>query len=115
MAIWTEHDKHGFENEEDYLASLKKGDSYTFTYQFEYIAKNHGDDNYDIETANMNVRVEWSDTAAGYTIAYDVPEMHKIDPVEGNGDAETFYEDVVYWKLMSDLGSLGIDPELISS
>lgn len=79
MAIWTEHDNHGFENEEDYLASLKKDDNYTLTYQFEYIAKNHGDDNYDIETADMNVRVEWSDVAAGYTIAYDVPEMHKIE------------------------------------
>ena len=39
--MWTQLDNHGFENEEDYLRSLKKEDSYTFSYPFEYIAKNH--------------------------------------------------------------------------
>ncbi len=70
---WSESDNHGFANELDYLRSLKKDDSYTFTYSFEYIAKHHGNGNYDIDTANMGVRVEWDDSNAGYVVSYDVP------------------------------------------
>ncbi|WP_168627368.1 hypothetical protein [Cryobacterium sp. BB307] len=96
------------------MESLKKDDSYTFTYQFEYIAKNHGNDNYDIDNATMNVRVEWSDSQAGYVVTYDVPDMHKIDLAQGNTDAEGFYEDNVYWRLMDDLASNGIHAESIA-
>ncbi len=110
--MWSESNNHGFENELDYLRSIKKNDRYTFTYRFEYIAKNHGNDNYDIGTADMVVQVQWNDTEAGYTIAYDVPEMDKIDPAEGNGDAASFYESDVYWRLVSDLDSMGISSEL---
>lgn len=110
--MWTELDNHGFENEEDYLRSLKKEDSYAFSYSFEYIAKNHGDDNYDIDTATMDVRVEWSDFQAGYVISYAVPDMQKIDPAQGNSDAEGFYESDVYWRLIADLDALGIGSEL---
>ncbi|GAA3710117.1 hypothetical protein GCM10022399_28720 [Terrabacter ginsenosidimutans] len=85
----------GYEPCHGYLRSLKKDDSYTFTYQFEYIAENHGNDNYDIARATMVVRVEWSDLQAGYVISYDVRDMHKIDPSQGNGDAESFYENDV--------------------
>ncbi|MCD7444766.1 hypothetical protein K4B79_42015 [Streptomyces lincolnensis] len=110
--MWSELNNYGFENEHDYLRSLKKDDSYTFTYPFEYIAKNHGNDNYDVGTADMVVRVQWSDTEAGYTMAYDVAEMYKIDPAEGNSDAAGFYETDVYWRLVNDLDSMGIGSEL---
>lgn len=113
--MWAENDNHGFAREEDYLRSLKKDDIYTLTYQFEYIAKNYGNDNYDIDTADMVVSVEWSDAQFGYVISYDVPDMHKIDPGQGNSDADGFYEHWVYSRLMADLGSLGIGPELIAS
>lgn len=110
--MWSESNNYGFENEQDYLRSIKKDDSYTFTYPFEYIAKNRGNDNYDIGTADMVVRVQWTDTEAGYTVTYDVPEMDKIDPAEGNGDAASFYESDVYWRLVSDLDGMGIGVEL---
>ncbi|ROR44764.1 hypothetical protein [Kitasatospora cineracea] len=110
--MWSESNNYGFENELDYLRSIKKDDGYTFTYPFEYIAKNHGNDTYDIGTADMVVRVQWSDAEAGYKVAYDVPEMYKIDPAEGNGDAESFYESDVYWRLGSDLDGMGIGVEL---
>lgn len=110
--MWTQFDNQGFENELDYLRSLKKEDSYTFSYPFEYIAKNYGDDNYDIDTAMMDVRVEWSDFQAGYEVSYEVPDMHKIDPAQGNGDAQEFFEGDVYWRLIADLDALGIGPEL---
>jgi hypothetical protein len=51
-----------------------------------------GKDNYDIGTAGMVARVDWNDADAGYTMAYDVPKMYKINPAEGNGDAASFYE-----------------------
>ncbi|MEV5517458.1 hypothetical protein AB0L50_31895 [Streptomyces flaveolus] len=111
-SMWSESNNYGFENELDYLRSIKKDDSYTFTYPFEYIAKNYGNDNYDIGTADMVVRVQWNDAEAGYTVAYDVPEMDKIDPAEGNGDAASFYESDVYWRLVSDLDGMGIGSEL---
>ena len=114
LLMWTQLDNHGFEREEDYLRSLKKEDSYTFSYPFEYIAKNHGDDNYDIDTATMDVRVEWNDSQAGYEMSYDVPDMHKIDPAQGNSDAEGFYDSDVYWRLIADLDALGIGSELIA-
>lgn len=113
--MWTQLNNHGFEKEEDYLRSLKKDDRYTFSYPFEYIAKNHGGDNYDIDTATMDVCVEWNDSEAGYEISYAVPDMRKIDPAQGNSDAEGFYESDVYWRLIADLDALGIGSELIAS
>jgi hypothetical protein len=112
--MWSESDNRGFANELDYLRSRKKDDSYTFTYAFEYIAKNHGNDNYDIDTASMVVRVEWEDSNAGYVVSYDVPDMHKIDPAQGNGGPQEFYENDVYWRLTDDLASLGIGSELMA-
>jgi hypothetical protein len=41
--------------------------------------------------------------------------MHKIDPAQGNSDAEGFYETDVYWRLKDDLDALGIGSELIAS
>ncbi len=110
--MWSPDDNHGFEDELDYLRSPKKDDSYTFSYSFEYIAKNYGNDKYDIDTATMNVRVEWNDSDAGYEASYDVPDMHKIDPDQGNSDAAGFYEHDVYWRLIPDLDALGIGSEL---
>ena len=88
----------------------KQDDSYSFSYTFEYIAANHGNDNYDIEAATMNVNLSWSEAEDGYNVVYDVPEMHKIDPAQGNGDARNFYDDVVYERLMADLARRGIEP-----
>ena len=42
-------------------------DSYYFSYPFEYIARNHGDDKYDIGYATMNISVVWNDSCLLYT------------------------------------------------
>lgn len=89
-------------------------DSHSFTYEFEYIGKNYGNDRYDIETATMDVSVDWSEAQEGYVISYNVPDEHKIDPAEGNSDMDGFYEHDIYWRLMSDLARLGIGPELVA-
>lgn len=91
--------------------SGKQDSRYSFSYTFEYIEVNHGNDTYDIGAATMNVDLTWSDAEDGYDVTFDVPEMYKIDPTQGNGDARSFYEDDVYPRLMSDLGGLGIGPE----
>lgn len=111
--MWTEYDNQGFANEEDYIRSLKKDDSYDFSYSFEYIAKNYGNDNYDIETTNMEVSVNWSDAQLGYVISFNIPEMYKIDASQGNGSEMEFYENDVYWRLKLDLESIGIGAEAI--
>lgn len=113
--MWTEYNNHGFANEEDYIRSLKKDDSYHFSYSFEYIAKNNGNDNYDIETTNMEVSVNWSDAQLGYVISYNIPEMYKIDPSQGNGSEKDFYESDVYWRLISDLENIDVGVEAIVS
>lgn len=111
--MWT-YDNQSFANEEDYLKSLKKDDSYHFSYSFEYIAKNYGNDNYDIKTTNMEVNVNWSDAQLGYVISFNVPEMYKIDASQGNSSEMEFYENDVYWRLRPDLESIGIGAEAIA-
>jgi hypothetical protein len=113
--MWTKYDNQGFENEEDYLKSLKKDDDYHFSYSFEYIAKNHGNDIYDIETTNMEVSVNWSDSYLGYVISYNIPEMYKIDASQGNGSEADFYNEDVHWRLISDLEDMDIGAEAIAS
>lgn len=110
-------DSHGVANEldeDDELRSLKQDDSYTLTYSFEYIAKNHGNGKYDIDTAEMIVDLEWSDAQIGYVISYNVPEMDKIDPGEGNSDAAGFYEHDVSEQLSNDLDAIGILGAIVS-
>lgn len=113
--MWADYDIQGFKSEEDYLRSLKKNDSYHFSYPFEYIAKNHGNGNYDIETTNMEVSVNWSDSQLGYVFTYTVPEMYKIDASQGNGSEMEFFENDVCWRLKADLYSMDICDEAIAS
>ncbi|WP_454149322.1 hypothetical protein [Microbacterium lacticum] len=88
-------------------------DSYYFSYPFEYIARNHGDDKYDIGYATMNISVVWNDSEEGYDVSYDVPEIGRIDPAQGNGDAADFFEHDVSQRLMSDLTAAGVGPDLL--
>ena len=100
-------------NEEQYLDSLKKNDSYHFSFPFEYIKKNYGDGKYDIAIAYMEIDVVWDSTYHGYQISHNVPDMHKIDPNEGNGDEEEFYTNFIYFDVMDKLASLGIGPSAV--
>lgn len=102
-------------NDEEYLKSLKQDDSYHFTIPFEYIIKNHGDDTYDIGTTYMEVDVEWDDIELGYAISYFVPEMDQINPEEGNGDEDEFYESWVESVVLGRLESMGITSEALIS
>lgn len=113
--MWTRENNQGYSNEDNYLQLLKKDSSYNFSYYFEYISKNYGNDIYDIESTSMEVNVNWSDAQLGYVISFSVPEMYKVDPCQGNGSDVEFFENDVYWKLISDLESMGIGAEAIVS
>lgn len=95
------------------LRAAKKEDTYSFSYDFEYIEKRLGNDQYDLGTTTMDVTLIWDEEQAGYEVSIYVPEMYKIDPAEGNGTAEDFYNDDVYDRLVSDLSSYGIEPTLL--
>ena len=102
-----------YQNEDEYLESLKKNDSYHFSIPFTYIKKNHHDDTYDDGVTNMEVDVQWDSYEHGYKISYHVPEMYLIDPSEGNGDEQSFYEYDVEPKVLSLLSSMGITAEAL--
>lgn len=102
-----------FPDEAEYLMSLKQDDNYHFTIPFEYIKKNYGNDNYDIAITNMEVDVQWSDSEKGYVISYYIPDMHLIDPSEGNGDEDELYEYAVEQIVLDKLESMGITEEIL--
>lgn len=102
-----------FNNEEDYMDSLKQDDNYHFSIPFEYIVKNYGNDQYDLATTYMEVDVDWSDTDHGYIISYYAPEENLIDPLEGNGDVAEIYENIIWKQVMEELGFRGITAEAI--
>lgn len=100
-------------DEEKYLRSLKQEDSYHFSISFEYIKKNYGNGNYDIATTNMEIDVQWDDSSVGYVISHNVPNMNIIDPAEGNGDEDEFYDNIVEPIVLEKLYSLGITSAIL--
>ena len=86
---------YGFDSEEEYLDSLKQDDNYHFSIPFEYIKKNHGNGEYDLATAYMEVDVIWDETEHGYIKSYYCPQENEIDPEQGNADISDFYEKVI--------------------
>ena len=97
-----------YESEEKYQDSLKLEDSYHFSIPFEYIETNYGNDNYDFATATMEVDFTWSDWEHGYTLSYYSPDAAMIDPSQGNGSIEDFYEYGVRDKALELMDDEGI-------
>ena len=100
-----------FESDEEYMDSLKQDDSYHFSIPFSYIQKKLGDDEYEDGTAIMEVDIEWDESQHGYTASHYVPDIYLIDPDEGNGDEQSFWEEPVYFQVKEKLESMGIPPE----
>lgn len=102
-----------YASEDEYFDSLKVNDSYHFSIPFEYIAVNHGDGNYEIGTAYMEVDVTWSDSAHEYLISYYSPDAGNIDPTQGNDSVDGFFMNEVYDKAVSQLVSQGVPSNCI--
>ena len=106
---------HDYDAELEELRALKKDDHYHFSIDFEYIVKNNGDDDYEVGTATMEIDVDWDDDNAGYRISYYCDSMYEIDPNEGNGDLDSFYESACEMEVLDNLESMGITAELITN
>lgn len=109
--MWPED----YDTEEEYLDSLKKEDHYHFTVPFTYIKKKLGDDQYEDGTAIMEVDVDWDSFQHGYVITHHCPDMHLIDPAEGNGTADDYWNEVVIDDVWERLASLDIGSQAIYS
>ena len=102
-----------FEDEDEYLRSMKQDDSYQFSYPYEYIADRFGDgdDDVKLETARLNVSLSWDDSSApGYVVSYTVDSPTPI-PNDWTGDA-TRSSTTCWTDVTADLISLGIGSEL---
>ena len=82
-----------FNSDEEFMDSLKKDDHYHFSVPFSYIKRRLGNDEYVDGTAIMEVDIDWNAAEHGYTASHYVPDMHLIDPNEGNGDEQSFWEE----------------------
>lgn len=101
------------ENEDDYIRSLKKDDTYHFSYPYEYIVNRHGDEDDDVELANatVDIRVSWDDSSApGYELSYQVSAPTSL-PNDFTTSEEGIFREVRDTYLTNDLASIGISPE----
>lgn len=102
-----------FEDEDEYLRSMKQDDSYQFSYDYEYVADRFGDSDDDVklENARLNVSLSWDDSSApGYVVSYTVDSPTPI-PNDWTGDADQIFNDL-WLAVTADLRSLGISSEL---
>lgn len=93
--MYIDDDGNVWESEEDFFDSLMQEESYHFSIPFEYIKRHLGDDEVEMGTTNMEVDVRWDYDEHSYRITYYVPEMDLIDPAEGNGNEDEFYQAAV--------------------
>lgn len=102
-----------FEDEDEYLRSMKQDDWYQFAYDYEYVADRFGDrdDDVKLENARLNVSLSWDDSSApGYVVSYTVDSPTPI-PNDWTGDADQIFNDL-WLAVTADLDSLGIGSEL---
>jgi hypothetical protein len=102
-----------FQDEDEYLRSLKQGDSFQFSYDYKYVADRfgEGDDDVALAIAKLSVSLSWDDSSApGYVLTYTVDSPTPI-PNDWTGDANEIFNDR-YSELEADLYALGIGPEL---
>lgn len=94
MSFYNEETGEEYENEDDYLRSLKKEDSYYFVYEYEYVADRfgEGDDDVTLEVATLNVTVSWDDALSpGYTVSYSVDAPTAL-PNPWTGDTDEIFD-----------------------
>lgn len=89
-------------------------DRYFFIESFEYIVSNDGNDNYETETADMEVEAVWDDTEEGYIFKIFCADEDRLADYAGNGTLEDFFEEQVRDEVESGLFLEGIEIEYIS-
>jgi len=104
---------NNYDNEDDYIRSLKKEDEYEFSYHYEYIVNRYGDGDDDVELANatVDITVSWDDTSVpGYTLSYQVYAPTSL-PNDYTDNEEGIFQEVCDMYLENDLTSIGISSE----
>lgn len=94
-----------FEDEDDYIRSLKQEDSYEFSYTYEYVANRFGDGDDDVELkiAKLEVTFSWDDSSPpGYVHSCTVDSPTPI-PNDWTGDAEQLFQDLFFTYIEDDL------------
>lgn len=106
----------------DLILSMKRDNSYSFTYPLEYIISRVGDeaysdDDYVLGKTTIDVRLDWQEAsdsqAPGYRLSYRVNDYDRI-PIEFNG-SEPDLLDQKWFDIQSDLRSAGIDVRAVDS
>lgn len=103
---------NGYENEDDYVRSLKKNDTYRFLYNYEIIVNRFGDgDDVELANATVDISVSWDDSSVpGYIISWNVDSPTSL-PNEWTNSKEEIVKEVCSWYLRSDLEAIGISSE----
>lgn len=105
--------QNNYDNEDDYIRSLKKEDMYNFSYSYEYVVKRFGDGDDDVELANatVDITVSWDDTSVpGYILSYRVYAPTSL-PNDYTSNEEGIFQEVCVMYLVNDLTSIGISRE----
>ena len=94
-----------FESEDDYLRSLKQGESYEFSYPYEYVANRFGDgdNDVDLKIATLVVTFSWDDSPSPGYVHTCVVEAPTPIPNEWTGDAEQVFQDLFFAHIEDDL------------
>ena len=91
--FWNSSTDEEFEDEDEYLRSMKQDDSYELSYDYEYVADRfgEGDDDVNLEIARVDVSLSWDDSSApGYVVSYSVDSPTPL-PNDWTGSADQIW------------------------
>lgn len=114
MSFYNSATDEEFEDEDDYLRSMKQDDSYELSYDYEYIANRFGDgdDDVELEVAKLDVSVSWDDSSApGYVVSYRLHSPTTL-PNDWTGGADEIFSDLRS-DIVLDLADHDVGPGLL--
>lgn len=103
-----------FDDEDEYLRSLKQDDSYALGLDFEYVANRFGDgdDDVELEIARVTISFSWDDSPVpGYVVSIDIDSPTPI-PNDWTDEPEGLFRDLWYGDAADYMGTVGVGPEL---
>lgn len=103
-----------FDEEDDYLRSLKRDDTYDFDFDFEYVSNRFGDgdDDVELEIARVTISFAWDDSPApGYVVSIAIDSPTPI-PNDWTDEPQGLFRDLWYGDAAAYLESVGIGSAL---
>ena len=99
-----------FDNDDDYLDSLKRDNSYYFSIPFSWDVRNEDGEWYTVSTS-MDVDAEWDDYDHGYKVSYDCGDS---DELERGGAVLSECFESLYDEVYAKFDSEGIPSDAVS-